>query len=65
MSSVNRDQTGAEQSRANVAKVWSKLIGIRQEQSRANVTKVWSKLIGIRQEQSRAGRILLRYGANL
>jgi hypothetical protein len=34
-------------------------------QSRATIAKVQSKLIAIREEQGRAGRILLRYIANL
>ena len=47
----HRDQRGEQQSRANVVKVWSKLLGIREEQSRAeqskaNVGKVQRKPAG-------------------
>jgi hypothetical protein len=34
MEQTFRDQRGAEESRANVAKVWKKLLGIREEQIR-------------------------------
>ena len=36
----------ADRSRANVAKVRSELVGIRDEQSRANVAKVRNKRVG-------------------